>query len=246
MPPSQLVLHGLAPSHPCMTAEAALRHKGLEYERIDFQPGPHMEEMQKIYGEGNATVPGMLVDGEPVHGSRPILAKLEELAPDPPLYPEPIADAVAEAERWGDEELQDLGRRAAVGRAALPARGDGHLRRRRRPRPAGHGLRDQARSAAPGSTTGSRPSGWPPTWPGCPPSSTTWTRWPRSGVIGRRRAQRRGPPDRRHPAGAAHGRRRAPADRGPARRGDRPALVPRLPRRDSRRGVPRRLGPARA
>ena len=98
-----------------MTAEAALRRKGLEYERIDFQPGPHVEEMTKIYGEGNATVPGLLVDGEPVHGSRPILAKLEEIAPDPPLYPEPIAEAVAEAERWGDEELQDLGRRMPWG-----------------------------------------------------------------------------------------------------------------------------------
>ena len=90
-----------------MTAEAALRRKGLEYERIDFQPGPHVEEMTKIYGEGNATVPGMLVDGEPVHGSRPILAKLEKFVPDPPLYP---SEEVAEAERWGDEELQDLGR----------------------------------------------------------------------------------------------------------------------------------------
>jgi glutathione S-transferase len=103
----ELVLHAVPPSHPCMTAEAALRRKGLEYERIDFQPGRHAEEMPKIYGEGNATVPGMLVDGEPVHGSRPILAKLEELSPDPPLYP---SDEVKEAERWGDEELQDLGR----------------------------------------------------------------------------------------------------------------------------------------
>lgn len=106
----ELVLHGLAPSHPSMTAEAALRRKGLEYQRIDFQPGSHVEEMAKIYGEGRTTVPGMLVDGEPVHGSRPILAKLEELQPDPPLYPDPIAEAVTEAERWGDEELQDLGR----------------------------------------------------------------------------------------------------------------------------------------
>ena len=111
----ELVLHGLAPSHPSMTAEAALRRKGLEYQRIDFQPGPHVEEMAKIYGEGRTTVPGMLVDGEPVHGSRPILAKLEELKPDPPLYPDPIAEAVTEAERWGDEELQDLGRSLSWG-----------------------------------------------------------------------------------------------------------------------------------
>src|SRR5437764_7136660 len=56
-----------------------------------------------------------MVDGEPVHGSRPSLARLGQLAPGPPLYPEPIADAVREAERWGDKELQDLGRRLPWG-----------------------------------------------------------------------------------------------------------------------------------
>ncbi len=110
MTPS-LTLHALPPSHPCMTAAAALEIKGLEFERVDLQPGAHPEEMAKIYGEGNTTVPGLLVDGEPVHGSRPILAKLEEIAPEPTLFPADIADAVREAERWGDEELQDLGRR---------------------------------------------------------------------------------------------------------------------------------------
>ncbi len=110
MTPS-LTLHALPPSHPCMTAAAALEIKGLEFERVDLQPGAHPEEMAKIYGEGNTTVPGLLVDGEPVHGSRTILAKLEEIAPEPMLFPADIADAVREAERWGDEELQDLGRR---------------------------------------------------------------------------------------------------------------------------------------
>src|SRR5580698_7610923 len=108
----ELVLHVLPPSHPCMTAIAALRLKGLEYERVDFVPGPHVEQMQAIYGEGNHTVPGMLVDGEPVHGSRAILARLEELVPEPVLYP---SEAVREAERWGDVELQDLGRRLPWG-----------------------------------------------------------------------------------------------------------------------------------
>lgn len=108
----ELVLHVLPPSHPCMTATAALRLKGLEYERVEFAPGPHVEQMRAIYGEERHTVPGMLVDGEPVHGSRAILARLEELAPEPVLYP---SDAVREAERWGDEELQDLGRRLPWG-----------------------------------------------------------------------------------------------------------------------------------
>lgn len=110
-----LTLHALAPSHPCMTAEGALRLKGLDYERVDLVPGEHRERMAELYGEENTTVPGLLVDDEPVHGSRAILARLEELAPDPPLYPAPIADAVREAERWGDEELQDLGRRLPWG-----------------------------------------------------------------------------------------------------------------------------------
>lgn len=110
-----LTLHVLPPSHPCMTAEAALRRKGLEYDRVELVAGRHNEEMERLYGEGHRTVPGLLVDGKPVHGSRPILARLEELAPDPPLYPEPIADAVRDAEHWGDVELQDLGRRLPWG-----------------------------------------------------------------------------------------------------------------------------------
>lgn len=114
MPPA-LTLHVLPPSHPCMTAEAGLRLKGLEYERVALTPGAHNDAMAEIYGEGRRTVPGLLVDGEPVHGSVAILERLEAIAPDPPLYPAPIADRVHEAERWGDAELQDLGRRLPWG-----------------------------------------------------------------------------------------------------------------------------------
>ena len=110
-----LTLHALPPSHPCMTVDVALRMKGLEFERIDLTPGTHNESIEEIYGDGRRTVPGLMVGDEPVHGSRAILARLEEMQPDPPLYPEPIADAVREAERWGDEELQDLGRRLPWG-----------------------------------------------------------------------------------------------------------------------------------
>src|SRR4051812_2433125 len=98
-----------------MTAEAALRRKGLAYEKVTLSPGPHNTEMESIYGAGNRTVPGLVIDGEPVHGSRPILARLDELVPEPSLYPAPIAGAVHEAEQWGDAELQDLGRRLPWG-----------------------------------------------------------------------------------------------------------------------------------
>jgi glutathione S-transferase len=107
-----LTLHAVPPSHPCMTVAAALAIKGLDFERVDLPPGEHVQRMQEIYGEGHSTVPGLLVDGEPVHGSRTILARLEAIEPEPALY---TSDEVREAERWGDEELQDLGRRLPWG-----------------------------------------------------------------------------------------------------------------------------------
>ncbi|MCU0257852.1 MAG: glutathione S-transferase [Solirubrobacteraceae bacterium] len=110
-----LTLHVLPPSHPCKTAEAALRFKGLEAEIVTLTPGEHGDVIEELYGAGNRTVPGLLVDGEPVHGSVAILERLEQLVPEPTLYPEPIAAAVREAERWGDAELQDLGRRLPWG-----------------------------------------------------------------------------------------------------------------------------------
>jgi len=110
-----LTLHVLPPSHPSKAAEEAIKIKGLEFEKVVLNPGEHVDAMQEIYGEGKSTVPGLVVDGEPIHGSRPIMAKLEEIAPDPPLFPEPIADAVREADRWGDDEFQQLGRNLGWG-----------------------------------------------------------------------------------------------------------------------------------
>lgn len=113
----RIVLHALPPSHPCATVEAALRLKGLEYERVDLEMGTgrHPEQMAEIYGEGRTTVPGALIGDEPVHGSNAILERLEQLAPEPALYPAALADRVGEAARWGDEVLQDLGRRLPWG-----------------------------------------------------------------------------------------------------------------------------------
>ena len=53
----------------------------------------------------------LTIGDEEVHGSVTILRRLEELVPENPLYPEPIADAVREAERWGDEVFQETARR---------------------------------------------------------------------------------------------------------------------------------------
>lgn len=112
MPATQprLVFHVLPPSHPCAAVEQALRLKGLAYEKVELPMGPHPQEMERLYGEGRTTVPGLLVGDEPVHGSNAIFERLEQLAPEPSLFPGPLAEAVREAARWGDEELQPLGR----------------------------------------------------------------------------------------------------------------------------------------
>jgi glutathione S-transferase len=94
-----------------MTAEAALKHKGLTYELVNLAMGKHQEEVERIYGEGRRTVPGMTIGEETVHGSTAILWKLEQDFPEHPLYPEAIRDEVREAELWADGDLQDLGRR---------------------------------------------------------------------------------------------------------------------------------------
>jgi len=62
---------------------------------------------------GQRTVPGLMLDGEKIVGSRRILRRLEEIAPEPALLPaDPAQRArVEDAERWGDDVLQPLARR---------------------------------------------------------------------------------------------------------------------------------------
>jgi glutathione S-transferase len=77
------------------------------------------------------TVPTLILDGQRVKTNREIARFLDEVRPEPPLFP---ADpdrrrAVEEAERWGDEVLQMTARRLVFtaglhGRDALLNRGD--------------------------------------------------------------------------------------------------------------------------
>jgi glutathione S-transferase len=102
------VVHG---SHPCAAVEKALTMKGLEYRVIEWPPPMHAPIQRAIFGV--RTVPGLTIDGEKVVGSRAIMRRLDQLAPEPPLLP---ADpqrrrAVEDAERWGDEVFQPIARR---------------------------------------------------------------------------------------------------------------------------------------
>jgi glutathione S-transferase len=101
------VVHG---SHPCAAVEKALALKGLDYGVIEWPP-PLQAPMQKLIF-GKRTVPGLRVGGEKVQGSRAIMRRLDELVPEPRLYPadEAARARVTEAERWGDEVFQPVAR----------------------------------------------------------------------------------------------------------------------------------------
>jgi glutathione S-transferase len=123
-------LYAVPASHPCAAIEKALQLKGVDYRRIDIPPVAHKAVQRALFGRG--TVPGLVLDGKKIIGSREILRALEERVPEPRLLPadEKERKSVGLAEQWGDEVLQPLVRRViwlALRRspAALPSYGEG-------------------------------------------------------------------------------------------------------------------------
>ncbi len=100
-------LYVIPASHPSITSELMLRHKGVEFKRTDLLPVISKGVLRAV-GFSGVTVPALKIDGAKVQGSRPIARELERLRPEPPLFPTDPAQraAVEEAERFGDEELQ--------------------------------------------------------------------------------------------------------------------------------------------
>ena len=100
-------LYTIPGSHPGMTARLMLEHKGIRYKRRDLVPAVSRVVMKTLRFPG-PTVPALKIDGRRVQGSRAISRELDELVPEPPLFPSDRAQraAVEEAERFGDEELQ--------------------------------------------------------------------------------------------------------------------------------------------
>jgi glutathione S-transferase len=109
---AKLKLYVMPGSHPCAAVEAALALKSIDYDRVDLLPLSQVLIGRLRYG--GTTVPGMRYDGEGTAGSRPIMRRLDSLVAEPALLPapgDPSYAAVLEAERWGDEVLQDVPRR---------------------------------------------------------------------------------------------------------------------------------------
>lgn len=108
------VVHG---SHPCAAVERALEMKGLRHRRIELPPPLHAPVQKMLFGV--RTVPALrLEDGEKVSGSTAIMRRLDDLVPEPPLWPAGGGEAralVERAEEWGDEVYQPIARRLLWG-----------------------------------------------------------------------------------------------------------------------------------
>lgn len=107
MPRVSVTLYAMPPSHPTHAARLMLEHKGIPHKVVNFVPGTHAVAVRAL-GFRQGTVPALRLDGEKVQGSLQIARRLDEVKPEPGLFP---ADpegrrAVEEAERWGDEVLQ--------------------------------------------------------------------------------------------------------------------------------------------
>ncbi len=105
-------IYVLTGSHPCAAVEAAAAIKSIDYRRVELLPLSQVLLGPLLYR--GRTVPGMRIDGERIVGSRAIMRRLDQLAPEPPLLPAPGSPEYApvlEAERWGDEVFQGVPRR---------------------------------------------------------------------------------------------------------------------------------------
>jgi glutathione S-transferase len=104
-------LYSIAVSHPARAAGLMLRHKGIEHEIVDVPPGLQRMALRAV-GFRHGTVPALKVDGRRIQGSRQISRALDELKPEPALFPADPAQraAVEEAERWGEVEFQPVPR----------------------------------------------------------------------------------------------------------------------------------------
>lgn len=85
MTKSAIVLHQFPFSHYNEKVRWALDWKGIAHERVDYLPGPHAPQMQRLSGQ--MQVPVLQIGDRTIAGSAAIIDALEQLQPDPSLYP---------------------------------------------------------------------------------------------------------------------------------------------------------------
>jgi glutathione S-transferase len=128
MPARLYVVDG---SHPCAAVARAMDMNAVAYEVVEIVPPLHAPLQQLRFGA--RTVPGLVLEsGEKISGSRAIMRRVEELAPNPPLFPDDAAARarVEEAEAWGDEVWQQVARSSAGSAPPRPPAARPHARSR--------------------------------------------------------------------------------------------------------------------
>jgi glutathione S-transferase len=112
MTPERVVLHQFPFSHYNEKARWALDWKGIAHERIDYLPGPHAPQMQRLSGQ--LQVPVLQIGARTIAGSAAIIDALEELRPEPALYPHDpaLCERALELQRHFDDEVGPRVRRA--------------------------------------------------------------------------------------------------------------------------------------
>jgi glutathione S-transferase len=107
-----ITLYGTKPSPPSHSVRLMLESKGLDHKTVWLLPGLH-PALLRTRGFRGGTVPSIKIEGRKLQQSRAISRALEELRPEPSLFPDDPEKRleVEEAERWGDEVLQDVPRR---------------------------------------------------------------------------------------------------------------------------------------
>ena len=103
-------LYALSLSHPSQAARLMLEHKGIEHQIVDLMPGMHPLQLRAA-GFRGGTVPALKLDGRRIQGSLLISRALEQVRPNPPLFPADGRTAIEDAEAWGERELQPVPRR---------------------------------------------------------------------------------------------------------------------------------------
>jgi glutathione S-transferase len=107
-----LRLYTLCISHPGLAVRGMLVHKDIDHKVVELWPGTHPLAL-RLRGYTGSTVPALRIGGRRLQDSRAIARALEELAPEPALFPTHARRRreVVDAERWGAEIFQEVPRR---------------------------------------------------------------------------------------------------------------------------------------
>lgn len=100
-------LYVIPGSHPSRSAMLMLDRKGIPFKRVDLIPVISKGILRAHRFRSN-TVPALKLDGHRIQGSMEISRELDQLQPEPALFPaDPEKRAKVEAaEAWGDEFQQ--------------------------------------------------------------------------------------------------------------------------------------------